>query len=250
MFVRVFDKANHRYYKSMVYCGINYGYYQQYVVVNPYTDCFELVDYLDKSDGGLRALVETIQAERDDWVGHENVLLQKCKAYCQKHSKEIKLDLLVGYRDVCENIAFLTAILKRKSVPVSEAGISLRSLPDSGVWNYIQTQADVDAFLEAFAGFHDSTLDKLIYEESDDNTKVTATFDNSSWYGIVELCFEGVLAINIRPSGENYSREIMEATLLIQDETVFWADQYMEQEDLSYDGSFIKALNLKWRKIG
>ena len=110
--------------------------------------------------------------------------------------------------------------------------------------------ADVDAFLDAFAGFHDSTLNKLIYEEFDNNTKVTATFDNSTWYGIVELCFEGVLAINIRPSGENYFREIMDATLLIQDETVFWADQYMEQEDLAYDGSFIKALNLKWRKIG
>lgn len=50
--------------------------------------------------------------------------------------------------------------------------------------------------------------------------------------------------------GVSYSREIMEATLMIKDETVLWADWYMKEEDLSYDGSYIKALNLKWRKIG
>ena len=55
--------------------------------------------------------------------------------------------------------------------------------------------------------------------------------------------------LKIMPATEDYTREIYEASLIIEDESVFWADCYMEKEDLSYEGSIIKALNLKWRKI-
>lgn len=58
-----------------------------------------------------------------------------------------------------------------------------------------------------------------------------------------------MIAVNIRPPKENYTRDILEASILVQNETVLWADWYMEHEDLSFDGSYIKALNLKWRKI-
>lgn len=250
MFVRVFDKVKQRYYKSMVYCGINIGFYRQYVVINPCTGCFELVDYLDKSGGEPTPLVEIIQDDHDEWVCYENAMLLKYKAYCKKHRREMKLNFLWGYRDVCEDFDFLTAILERGSVPIPGSGIRIRPLPDTETWNYIRSQEDADAFMKAFAGFHDSTLDRLVYEEGPDATKVTATFDNSCWYGIAQLCFEGILAVNIRPPRENYSREIFEATLLVRDETIFWADGYLEKEDLTWEGSYIKALNLKWRKIG
>lgn len=249
MFARVFDKANQRYFKSMIYCGINHGYYRQYVVLNPYADRFELVDYLDKSGGELTPLVEIIRADHDGWVRYENAQLLNFQAYCKKHRKAMDVKFLWGYRDVCENFGFLTAILEDKSVPVSESNICIRDIPDRDAWNYIQTQDDVDSFMKSFAAFHDAVLERIVYEESYGGTGVTATFDNSGWYGIVELCFEGVLAINLRPPKENRSREIYEATLMIQNETVLWADWYMETEDLSHDGSYIKALNLKWRKI-
>lgn len=74
--------------------------------------------------------------------------------------------------------------------------------------------------MKLFAGFHDSTLDKLCYDESSGTTKLTATFDNSGWYGVAELCFEGVLALSLRPPKENCSREILDAVLLVQDETI------------------------------
>ena len=61
MYARIYDKAQKKYYKSIVYCVFNYGYYRQYVVVNPYTGNFELVDYLDKSEDELKTLVEIIQ---------------------------------------------------------------------------------------------------------------------------------------------------------------------------------------------
>lgn len=250
MFARIYDKKRNQYYKSIIYCGINRGYYQQYVVVNPHTRSFELVDYLDKSDGELKPQVEIIQDNHEDWVSFENALLLKYQTYCKKMHKEMLLEFLWGYPDVCENFEFISSIFEEKSIPVSESGIALRNLTDTREWNYIQTREEANEFMKLFAGFHDSTLDKLCYEELHGSTKVTATFDNSGWYGIVELCFEGVLAVNIRPAKENCSREIFEATLMIRDETALWTDWYMEDEELSVDGNYIKALNLKWRKIG
>ena len=103
--------------------------------------------------------------------------------------------------------------------------------------------------MKNFASFHDGTLEKISYSESNESTSVKAVFDNSGWFGIVELCFEGIKMLKIMPATEDYTREIYEASLIIEDESVFWADCYMEKEDLSYEGSIIKALNLKWRKI-
>lgn len=244
MFARIYDKARDRYYKSILYCCINPGYFCQYIAINPETECFELVDYLDKSGPAATPLVEIIQDSTVDWVSYKHALLLKCKAYCQEHGMDMTIQSLSGYRDVCNNNAFLAAILERRAIPVAEAGISLRAPDDATQWNYIRTQADADAFMKLFAGFHDSTLDKLCYDESSGTTKLTATFDNSGWYGVAELCFEGVLALNLRPPKENCSREILDAVLLVQDETILWS------EDASCDESYIKALNLKWRKIG
>lgn len=249
MYARIYDKMLDRYYKSIVYCGINHGYYRQYVVLNPYTDRFELVDYLDKSNSTLKPLVEIIQNDHEEWKSYQNALLLKYKHYCKKNNKEVVIDFLLGYPDVCENFDFISSIIERKFVLRTESGITIRNLSDCNEWNYIQTQEEANEFMKLFAGFHDSTLEKMCYKENQGSTSVVATFDNSGWYGVVELHFDGVIAVNIRPARENYSSEIYEGTLLIRDETVFWADWYMKNEDFSFDGSYIKALNLKWRKI-
>ena len=122
-------------------------------------------------------------------------------------------------------------------------------LSDRTGWNYILTQEDADDFMKLFVGFHDSTLEKALYSEEFCTSSICMTFDNTGWYGIVELCFEGVQTVKIVPPGENYTRDIFDASLIIRDESVFWADQYMEQIDNNYSGSFVKALCLKWRKI-
>lgn len=85
--------------------------------------------------------------------------------------------------------------------------------------------------------------------ESNDSTSATVTFDNSGWFGVVELSFEGIQMMKILPAGENYSREILDASLIVENESVFWADSYMEKPDISYDGSIITALSLRWRKV-
>ncbi|BCN30999.1 hypothetical protein [Anaeromicropila herbilytica] len=249
MFVRVYDKLNSRYYKSIVYGTINVGWFLQYIVLNPLKNCFELVEYLDKSIEPAQPLVETIQRDNDDFIVYENALLLKYKHYCKKNEKYMNIDKLCGYTDVCENFEFIADIIDNKSVLAEKYKIKLRQLSDKDKWDYIQTQEDANEFMKLFVGFHDSTLDKLVYVEEHGYTGVTAIFDNSGWYGVVELCFEGLLELNIRPAKENYDRYIYEATMLVENETVFWADGYMENEDPAYNGSYIKAMNLKWRKI-
>ena len=249
-YVRVFDKPNDRYYKSIVYCVMTVSnHYRQTVVLNPYTNCFELVSTCDKTKEGYSFLVETIRMDCDDWITCENAGLLKYKDYCKKNRKQDTIDWLWGYRDVCENFEFLSAVTHDKAIPVDKSGISVRGLSDADDWNYILTQKDADDFMALFVGFHDATLDKLVYEEEQYTSRAIVTFDNSNWFGIVEICFEKISVIRLSPFDESYSRDIYEASLIVKDETVFWADEYMEKEDLSYDGHYIKALSMKWRKI-
>lgn len=250
-YVRVFDKPNNRYYKSIIYCVMTVsGHQRQNVVLNPYTSCFELVGTWDKTKGASRILVETIRMDCGEWITYENAGLLKYKDYCKKNRKKDVIDWLWGYRDVCENFEFLSAVTHDQSVPVDKAGIAVRGLSDADDWNYILTQKDADDFMQLFVGFHDAMLDKLVYEEEQYTSRAVATFDNSIWFGIVEICFEKISVIRLNPWEENYSHDIYEASLIVKDETVFWADDYMEKEDLSYDGHYIKALSMKWRKIG
>ncbi len=250
MFVRVFDKDKNTHYKSIVYSTVGIGWYLQYIVLNPRTQTFDLVDYLDKSIEPATPLVEIISPDHSDFVVYKGSQILKYKQFCQMNGhKFVDVEQMMGYADILENYDFLADILINKSVPVETYKISIRNLNDTTEWNYILTQADADDFMRKFAGFHDSTIDKITYSESDASTTVNAIFDNSGWFGVVELCFEGIHMLKIMPATENYSREIFEASLIVEDESIFWADGYMEKANDSYEGSIIKALNLKWRKI-
>lgn len=249
MFVRVFDKQQNRYYKSIVYATIGTGWFLQYIVLNPHTQSFELVDHLDKQYEPAKPLVEIIQPDRKKFVVYNGAQMLKYKHYCRANCCEfVEVKQMMGYPEILENNAFLEEILANHSVPVGAHQISEKTLCDTTEWNYILTQADADDFMKKFVGFHDSTLEKVNYSESG-SPVVNAFFDNSGWFGVVELCFEGVQLLKIIPASENYSREILEASLIIENESVFWADAYMEKPNNLYEGSIIRALNLKWRKI-
>lgn len=247
MYARVYDPVEERYYRSVVYACLNTGYYKQYIVLDPIRAAFVLVDYIGKSSN--KPLVEIIQDDESGWITRTQVELLKFKRYCTLRLKNPSLSRFRGYPDIADDHAFLAAILEHGSVPLTACSIAQRQLSDRGIWTYIQTQEDAEAFMKLFAGFHDSTLEKLIYEETQRTSRVTATFDNRGWFGVAELCFEGVRSIRIQPPGENLSRELFEGTLFVDDESVFWADSYLKSADTDYDGSHIQALSLKWRKV-
>lgn len=250
MFVRVFDKKENKYFKSIVYSTVGTGWFLQYIVLNPITNTFELVDYLDKNISPAKPLVEIIQSDCSDFNTYEGSQILKYKHFCKTNGIEfVDINQMMGYPDVCENYAFLADIFTKKSVPIGAYNISIQTLKDATEWNYIFTQSDADDFMKKFAGFHDSTLEKINYVESNYSTKANAIFDNGGWFGVVELCFEGIQMLKIIPATENYTREISEGCLIVEDEHVFWADSSLDKTDTSYDGNTIKALSLKWKKI-
>ena len=122
-------------------------------------------------------------------------------------------------------------------------------MADINEWTYIRTQDDVNELMEKMVDFHDALMTKLVVEQDFLSTKVNAVFDNSAWFGIVELCFEGVLNVKLCPAKENYSNEIYKATLKLENETIFWADGVVDNEEDCQQYSYINALNLKWRKL-
>ena len=250
MYVKVNCPASGSCYQSVVYAMINSGWLLQYVVLNPYTNCFELIDYLDKTCKPAEPLVYMIQPDDSGFKRYSGSELLKFKYYCKSSGYEpIQLSYLCGYPDVCENYDFLFEILKDKRASANQYKIQIRRLEDADEWCYIKTQQDADHFMSLFAGFHDATLESLSYMEDNRGTKeVKAVFDNSGWFGIVELCFEGVELLKIVPAKENCTREIYEATLRISDESVLWCDGSLADSIDSFDGSMIRALSLKWRK--
>ncbi len=244
MYVRAFDKAIGAYFKSIVYAVVDDGYHMRYILFNPRRDAYQLIRYLE--DDPYNPLVEVIQPDRTGWAEYGAAHLLKYRKF---HSKDMPLERLRGYPEVCENAAFLSALIANGEAPLSPETPQTRRLPDESEWRYIRTQADADTFMELFAGFHDALLKRAVYEEGFVSS-AAFTFDNSYWYGMVECCFEGVRAINLRPPRENMGAWITDATMIVQDETVFWADSWMESLNFSYEGSFIHALSMKWRKIG
>ncbi|MGN0486410.1 MAG: hypothetical protein ACI4GB_04185 [Acutalibacteraceae bacterium] len=249
MFVRVLDQ-NSGYYRSMVYAMLGTGWFLRYIVINPHSNSFVLVDYLDKHTDPAKPLVEVIQSDYTEFKKYSGSALLKYKYFCkEKNISSEDIGQIYGYPDVCENYAFLSDILTNKTVPVDRYPIQIHSFADQDNWNYVLTQSDADDFMKVFAGFHDSTLEKTVYLESDGGTTAFLTFDNSGWFGVAELCFEGIQTLKIVPASENYTREIFEASLIVENESIFWADTYLEKPDETYSGSIVRALCLKWRKI-
>ncbi len=255
MFVRVTDRATGKHFKSIVYGLLNCGYYEEAIVLNPLGNCFEIISYFDRSKTGkdfdpFQTGYEIIHPDRGDWITAGAKELHILKPVLSRTLGCGVTAQMTGYEDVFSDVDKLVQFLNQRSIPAKDAWFSVRQLPDIQEWKYISTQEDADAFMDIFAGFHDSTLNKMIYEEENQRTKLTATFDNRGWYGIVELCFEGVTEIHIRPPKENRLRDICCAMLRIVDEMVVWADDWCENiEDIQPDWSCVKALSLKWRRI-
>ena len=103
--------------------------------------------------------------------------------------------------------------------------------------------------MKQFSGFHDSILETVRYCEDGHSAAAYAVFENCERSGATELCFEGVQMMKIKSPALVCFRNISDASLILENESVFWADASLKKPDESYDGSFISALCLKRRII-
>ena len=108
--------------------------------------------------------------------------------------------------------------------------------------------------------FHDSVLKELRYTSgsyvNDDKRmlpydcvrKIEMHYD-SQQCNAIEMVFEGVTALNLRPFGEEYTSEVSEASLFLEDAVIFFCDGGVDRIDESYSGTWIKSYSLRWRFV-
>ena len=132
-------------------------------------------------------------------------------------------------------------------------------------WQEIKTQADADALIVRFDGFHDSCIREAhIWTDSwvspDLSMSVGVNLDTRvrlhiqrQWKNpmAIELLFEEVTRFNLAPSPEDSDSIINYVTMIVLDGSIYWASARNWDPDNpdcnSY--SWISARKLKWREV-
>ncbi|MGG3526895.1 hypothetical protein COM13_19110 [Bacillus pseudomycoides] len=130
-------------------------------------------------------------------------------------------------------------------------------------WNTIKTKENIENLLHLFGGFHDSCLkESYLWTDScvDENLAIGMSsgtnvrilfqrqYENPS---AIELLFEGVTKFHLTPPPENHDSIIFGASLLLQNNLFYWADDigWQPNEVTPYEVSWISAKSVKWRDV-
>ena len=270
MFVRIFDMQLNTYFKSEVYAVINSGWYEKQLVVFPSggDSYFKFFDYLDKSDPKEpKVLINSILSNGFhsdfEWIHQKSDNVDKqLEDYMGLLGSDIRFFEFKGYSWIYNDKQLLAKLLKGDTISTKDFE---HQMLDSNAhkiegWHYIEKQQDIDFILEQTSGFHDSVLKDLSYISgayvdeknsmfcTDSERQVAMRFD-SQWSRPIEMIFEGVTALNLRPSSDNYSSNIYGATLQLQNASVFFCDDTINAIDELYTGTWVKAYSLRWRFV-
>jgi hypothetical protein len=266
MKVRVFDKTQNIYFKSIVFARINTGWYEKQLVLVPSNDegFIKFFDFLDKSDvKNHPVLINTIVSDSPtEWICQRSGdVNEQLNEYIGLLDNSILFFEFIGYPWILENKDVMIELLKGKSIPYKNSIFENKVKTfDIAGWNYIETQEDAESFMEQTSGFHDSVLKELSYISGayvnsnrsmhpiDNIRKINITIVSQICQQI-EMVFEGVTALNLRPAGDNKTSDIFGASVFVKDESVFFCDDSIDQIDLSYEGTWIIAYGLRWRFI-
>ena len=130
------------------------------------------------------------------------------------------------------------------------------------MWNEIVNEKDLTNFMDAMYGFHDSCLKEVKYISGSyvkknlnmypvNNQRILSViiqrqFKNPS---AIEMQFMGLKYFKLFPANEDYTCEILDATMILTDNCVYWCDcgGLSEVEIESYTGTTICASKVRWR---
>ncbi|MFL0269319.1 hypothetical protein [Candidatus Clostridium radicumherbarum] len=264
MRVRVYDKQGSNYFVSEVYAIVNTGYYEKYLVLEE-TDnkrYFRMFDYLDKSNNGpiYPVNINVISSNElpEPWVYKTEPDLKYFMDKLNTKDKYSSLYSFRGYSFIFQQKDLLITLFKGNIVTYDEMmGNKKQICTKLDGWNYVESEKDIENLMEIFSGFHDSVLRSLNYisgsrkvEEgmivTDDIRQASTIFD-SDWSDSIEIVFEGVLSLNLRPAKDNYTSDLFSATIMIKDETLLFYDDEVSSEQENYEGTWINALGMRWR---
>lgn len=264
MRVRFFDSETGLYHKSEVYAIVNTGIFERLLLLVPAKtgDYLKLFDSVKRSgEGSYEPMAERIfQFVPEDWAAYTS---EKSHETLPEYRGLLGQDVLFyryyGFPWLWKESSTLVRLLKGEKIPLPGSVFEgrLYSDVDQPGWNFIESQKDADSFLEKTCGLHDSTIHSILYESGnyvdEENVmhfpelrRVTMTI-HSQWCPPVEMVFDGVTALNLRPPGENYLGDMFGCSLFVEDCTVFFSDCELEKPDNAYQGTWITAYSLRWR---
>ena len=132
------------------------------------------------------------------------------------------------------------------------------------MWNEIVNIQDINHFMETVCCFHDSCIKEIKYVSGayvNENLSMHPINDKRVLKVIVQRQFEdnpmiemefvGLKKLKLCPVDENYTCEILDATMFMKDSCIWWCDcggvSELNLED--YDGTIICASQFRWRTI-
>lgn len=132
------------------------------------------------------------------------------------------------------------------------------------MWNEIENEKDLNSFMDTVCWFHDSCIKELKYisgayvnkelsmlpinRQRILNMIIQRQFENPS---VVEMQFVGLKYLKLFPSDENHTCEILDATMILEEDRVYWCDcGGLSVKDMeSYTGTAICASKVRWRAV-
>ena len=265
MRVRVYDKKANTYFKSEVYAIINSGYYEKLLVLTPEDmgNCLMFYEYLDKTDKELPVLINSITIDRPcEWIYMKSDYInEQLVRYKGLLESDIKFFEYRGFSWLWDDTDSLIKLLQGEAISISGSIFEKNLYSDmkQTEWKYIDTEDDVNFFMKQTCCFHDSIIKEVNYVSGSfvDSDKIMNVTNlrkvvirvDSQQCSNIEMIFEGVTALNLRPPLDNYFGDIYEASIILKDASVFFCDDYLEKIDTNYKGTWISAYSLKWRFV-
>ena len=130
------------------------------------------------------------------------------------------------------------------------------------MWKNIKDKNDLADLMKTFGDFHDSCIKEMNYISGayvNADLSMYAVNDKRILQVIIQrqydnpceivMEFKGLKYLRLRPNDENYTCEILDATMMLIDDGVIWCDcgGLSEADIESYEGTVICASELRWK---
>lgn len=259
MRVRVYDPEPDGCFQSELYGLLYTGIFQRCIVVQD--GLLRLYSQtLPDEAGRYRSQVEFIDPSFPaEWVCLCNGDLPRRSPFPKRRPEDPKGAAFHGYPWVWEDQQTLLRLLEGEAVPLTETAYPpvCSRLPN---WNYVTTEAEAEHLLAEAHSFHDTVLVSLNYISgskkdsggmlvSDQVRQITMLF-HCDWTPSIEIVFEGVQALNLRPNSTHSCSALIEAACRVRDAKVFFSDGWCEEgEEGAYPGTKVWACSMRWRFV-
>ena len=132
------------------------------------------------------------------------------------------------------------------------------------MWKIINNEEDLLKFFDQMNGFHDSCIKEIryysgayvdedlsMYPINDRRSLLVLLHQQNAEHPIIEMEFEKLKFLHLSPISENYTCEILDATVMYRNGTIYWADSgNLSYDDLEgHSGTVICADMMRWRTI-